>query len=330
MSKVITCIILLFGLLFLSGCNDKNFLNESQIKMIAKEMNENFFEMEMEMKSLSKEFSEILSDDIPSEKNLDIEKKYIYSKYGLLYNPNYENSSSGVLTGYTRIDDKLEEKLFKSELIEEKFIDIYNSYAEIDQVYINDKNGLLRIFPGIDVLVNVLPKENLSAFNFYYLANEIHNKEKKAIWINRPYLDPAGRAWIISLIAPSYDENNELLGVLGFDMVINNLRKQYLKKNMFLVNSDGNLIAFDNSLTDIFEIITLEKSLYYEIVMKEKYLCNSYNLSKNKDIVIRELFNNIIENEGSYFKYEIDNKYIIVVEKIDVIDSYLVELILVD
>ena len=328
MSKVITCIMLLFGLLFLSGCNDKDLLNQSDIKIIAKEMNENFFEIEIEIESLSKEFSKILSDDIPTEKFLEIENKYIYSKHGLLYNPNYENCSAGVLTGYTRIDDNLEEKLFKSELIEEKFIDIYNSYAEIDQVYINDKNGLLRIFPGIDVLINVFPKGNLSAFNFYYLANEIHNKEKKAIWINRPYLDPAGRAWIISLIVPSYNDNNELLGVLGFDMVITNLRKQYLKKNMFLVNSDGNLIAFDNSLTDIFEIISLDKSSYYEMVMKEKYLCNSYNLSKNKDIVIRELFNNIIQNEGSYFKYKIDNEYIVVVEKVDVIDSYLVELIL--
>jgi hypothetical protein len=260
----------------------------------------------------------------------EISEEYKYSKYGMLYNPIYANNSSAVLTGYKEIDEDLKEKLYKSKLIENKFIDVYNKFAEIDQVYVIDKNGLLRIFPGIDILINILPKENFYEFNFHNLENEIFDENDTSVWINKPYVDLFGIDCIISLIGLSFNDDDELVGIIGFNLMIDNLRKQYLKKNMFLVNSNGYLIMCDNSLNNLFEIPDIANSLYYEPIMKEKYLSECYNLSKNKNILIRNLFDKILLTEDEFFNYEIYNDYVVVVEKIDVIDSYLVELIILN
>ncbi len=327
MFRKIIFVVLLVSVLVFNGCSSTKFVDTSEIKAIAKQINENFSEIEIEMDVITKEFSSAISSDIVFE---EISEEYKYSKYGMLYNPIYINNSSAVLTGYKTIDKELKEKLYKSKLVENKFIDIYNKFAEIDQVYVSDKNGLLRIFPGIDILINILPKENFYEFDFHNLENETFDEKNRSVWINKPYIDPFGIDCIISLIGLSFNDDDELVGIIGFNLIIDNLRKQYLKKNMFLVSSDGYLIMCDSSLNNLFEIGDIANPLYYEPIMEEKYLSECYNLSKNKNILIRFLFEKILQTTEGHFNYEADNKYIVVVEKIDIIDSYLVELIIVN
>ena len=58
-------------------------------------------------------------------------------------------------------------------------------------------------------------------YNFYYLADEKHNPERKSVWTD-VYLDPAHKGWLLSIIAPIY-KGNTLEGVTGIDISLKNL-----------------------------------------------------------------------------------------------------------
>ncbi|MDM8533907.1 hypothetical protein QUF55_04290 [Clostridiaceae bacterium HSG29] len=326
--KIMFFIVILILTVFLSGCGNNYSSDIKEVNDTAKIIENDFLILENNINKIAVSFSEIMETEISEKDMNDIKKKYKYSENGILYNPIYTDCSSGILSGYHEIDELLEEKLFKSEIIDKEFINVYNEFAIIDQVYLNSNDGLLRIYPGAELILGVNPKEEFSEFHFYYLADEEHNKEKKSVWLLRPYRDPVTQKWAVSLIAPSY--GSEILCVIGFDFLIDNLKKQYLKKDMFLVSSDGNIIMTDNSYDEIFGLPNIENVSFYESFMGEIYLSDSYNLKKNKDNRVRELLDEIIKNNGEQFIYKLDRKYTVIVEKIDVIDSYLVKMISMD
>jgi hypothetical protein len=54
------------------------------------------------------------------------------------------------------------------------------------------------------VLSQYEAKMDIPSFNFYYLADSKHNPERKSLWLSEPYVDPAGRGWMVSAVAPVY------------------------------------------------------------------------------------------------------------------------------
>jgi len=326
--KIIFYIVILILIVLLNGCSNNYSSDTEEINESAKIIENDFSLLENEINKIAASYSEIMGTKFSKKDINDIKNKYKYSKNGILYNPIYTDSSSGLLSGYKRIDELLEEKLYKSEIIDNEFIDVYNEFAIIDQVYLNSSDGLLRVYPGAELISGVNPKENFSEFHFYYLADEEHNKEKKAVWLLRPYRDPVTHKWAVSLIAPSY--SNELLCVIGFDLLIENIKKQYLEEDMILVASDGNIIMSDDSYNEVFGLSNIDNIYFYETFMGEMYLGDNYNLKKNKDNRVRELFDEIINNDGKQFAYTLDRKYTVIVEKIDVIDSYLIRMVSMD
>ena len=316
-------ILILIGLL--NACSVKYSSDINEVRDVAKIIENDFSKIEKNINEISKSFSEIMENEFSEERINNISKKYKYSMNGILYNPIFTDCSSALLSGYKEIDESLEQRLYKSELIDKEFIDIYNKWPIIDQIYLNSKDGILRVYPGVELISNVAPKENFSEFHFYYLADESHNKEKKSVWLLKPYLDPVTKKWATSLISPSY--RDELLCVIGFDFLIENLRKQYLKEDMFLVSSDGNIIVTDSYYNELFGLTNIDNISYYETYMGEIYLSNNYNFKKNKNPEVRKLFEKIIENGGKQFTYEIYGEYTVIVEEIDVIDSFLVKMI---
>ncbi len=326
--KILFYIVILVLIALLSGCGNNYTSDIKEVNDTAEIIENDFSLLENNINKIAASYSEIMETKLSEKDMNDIKKKYKYSENGILYNPIYTDCSSGLLSGYKEIDELLEERLYKSEIIDKEFIDSYNKFAIIDQVYLNSSDGLLRVYPGVELISGVSPKEAFSEFHFYYLADEEHNKEKKGVWLLRPYRDPVTQKWAVSLIAPSY--SNELLCVIGFDFLIENLKKQYLEDDMFLVSSDGNIIISDDSYNEIFGLPNIESIYFYETFMGEMYSGDSYNLKKNKDIRVRELFDEIIKNDVEQFTYKLDRKYTVIVEKIDVIDSYLIKMISMD
>lgn len=91
----------------------------------------------------------------------------------------------------------------------------------IQQVYFNTKDSLNHIYPPFDTDTQYESTIEIPIFNFYYLADAIHNPSRQDVWTEL-YLDPAGSGWMLSNIAPVY-LNQTLAGVAGIDITIENL-----------------------------------------------------------------------------------------------------------
>lgn len=323
--KKLLIIIIIISFIYV-GCENQNSRKYVEIKDKAISFNERLREIEKEIIDVSNNYSKIIDSEIDDSLLKKIEKKYKMSENGILYNPIYNNTTTGILSGYSIIDSELKKELFKSELITDEFINAYNKYSEIDQIYIINEKGLLRIYPGFNVIKKVIPRLDFSKYKFFYLTNKRHNSDKDLVWINKPYLDPAGRSWVITVYFPAYDDSDNMLGSVGMDLMLSNLKEKYIEKNMFLVNNKGELILIDESIEQIFNLRPIKELVYYENIMANKILDQEYNMINNKDKSVRKLFSQIEKNSGKVFYYKLDKKYMVISEKINTIDSYLVKL----
>lgn len=92
---------------------------------------------------------------------------------------------------------------------------------------------------------------NIPTFNFYYLADKIHNPQQKVVWTDA-YLDPAGLGWMISAIAPVY-KGDFLEGVVGIDVTIDQLITNILSIQLpytsmaMLVDEKGHILGMSKA-----------------------------------------------------------------------------------
>ena len=128
-----------------------------------------------------------------------------------------------------------------------------NPYAV--QTYINTASQLSRGMPfvngefkwvdGTEQFAN-LP--DVTAFDFYYLADAVHNPERRPKWTEL-YWDPAGLGWMVSSIAPVY-RGDDLAAVVGIDITLERIVKGILNLQVeqsgfaFLMSDGGQAIAF--------------------------------------------------------------------------------------
>jgi two-component system, sensor histidine kinase ChiS len=137
-----------------------------------------------------------------------------------------------------------------------------NPYAV--QTYINTASQLSRGMPfvngefkwvdGTEQFAN-LP--DVTAFDFYYLADATHNPERQPKWTEL-YWDPAGLGWMVSSIAPVY-RGNDLVAVTGIDITLDRIVKGLLNLQVeqtgfaFLMSDRGQAIAFPDRAADFLE-----------------------------------------------------------------------------
>jgi C4-dicarboxylate-specific signal transduction histidine kinase len=150
---------------------------------------------------------------------------------------------------------------------------------------------------------------DIPAFNFYYLADQEHNPDKKAVWVDEPYVDPAGRGWMISAIAPVY-YNDRLVGVPGMDVTVNKIIDKYLEghSSVFILDKTGVLVAVNHKLVHLLCLPPLDNHEYLETIKSDKYRKNDYNLLKSKDRIIREMAKSIISAQKEDYAFSIDKK----------------------
>lgn len=314
-------VVLLIGII-LTGCFNEYSDETEAVKSTANKINNDLLLIEETINEGGFSF-ELLSDtSLTRAEILKINKQYERTPYGIYYNKNALNST-GILTGYKFINYSLRKRLFKTQLLENILIEAYNTHSLIDQAYYIEGNGLLRIYPSIRVTDNFTPRTNFLEIRVF---ENINRKGEDVLeWFTVPFLNPSGRNWVISLFNPIYHEG-VFQGVLGCDIVTSNFENQYLKKNMLIINRNGDIISIDSSLFQLFNIEERESDVYYEEVMAGKLPNKDYNLNNSRMKDIRVLYKRIINNESN-FTIELDQKYFVISEKIDVIDSYLIKII---
>jgi hypothetical protein len=179
----------------------------------------------------------------------------------------------------------------------------YNSILSINnnivQVYFNSYDSMNRLCPYMDDALNQYPHDiNIPIYNFYYLADQKHNPKKEVVWTDA-YLDPAGKGWMISAIAPVY-QKDFLEGVVGIDVTLEKILLNILSIKLpytsfaLLVVKDGNIIAMNQQLEPIVGIKELTDHNYNKPIKE--------TISKPKDFNIYKQNNPLIQKIGKVVK----------------------------
>ena len=182
------------------------------------------------------------------------------------------------------------EKAIGTEVLDSFYNTILHSNRNIAQVYFNSFDSMNRLCPFMEDALTQYPHDiDIPKYNFYYLADKVHNPEKKVVW-TEAYLDPAGQGWMISAIAPVYKEEF-LEGVVGIDVTIDKLITNMLsiklpyESSAMLVDESGNILAMNSSLESILGIKELKKHEYDAPVTTTISKPKDFNLFTNNNPV---------------------------------------------
>ena len=192
-------------------------------------------------------------------------------------------------SGYHPVGVAQREKAAQLSAIDPALVAVVETNSLIAQAYINTWDSLNRIYPGVDVLGQFVPKLDITKFSFYYLADEQHDPERKVAWTNG-YVDPAGQGWMISAIAPVY-VNNHLEAVVGIDVTISQLVGQLLSNRQafgaysILVDAQGSIMAMPAAAEQTFGLKELTNVDYATYAKADTFKPEQFDITKRADTV---------------------------------------------
>lgn len=293
--------------LFVS-CNNKQKQEQTQTRLhqIANSINHDFEIFQSEIQKLA---SSIELMYVNKQFNFEDSTNYGISTDGCIYKKTNDGGSAIYVSSKTSYSKELVDIINFTAPCDSAFKRIINTYPSAVQVYYNDSNNYNRIYPFFDVITQYPPDIEIIDYNFYYLANSEHNPERKATWVKEPYVDPAGRGWMVSAIAPVY-VNNQHVGVPGIDITINTIIDTYLENDptILLLDEKGVVIAGSEDLLGMLYLPPLKNHKYIETIKSDSYLKDDFNLYKSKSGEVRLLAEALFKQQSpEIFEYTINN-----------------------
>ena len=158
----------------------------------------------------------------------------------------------------------------------------------IVQAYINTHDSLNRIWPWIDAASLYDPGMNIPDFNFYYEADARHNPARAVVWTDA-YVDPAGKGWLVSAIAPAY-RGDFLEAVVGTDVTIDRIVDDVLSQHipwqgfLLLIGKSGTLLALPPQGETLFELRELTAHDYVDAIRADTFKPDAFNVNHRHDL----------------------------------------------
>jgi hypothetical protein len=257
--------------------------------------------------------------------------KYEQSDNGTLVKPQKGSTSSIYVSGHYVINDEIMQVVRCTEPLDSAFKSAMMDMSPlITQEYYIERHDYIRLYPYVDVISQFEPKQDIDNYNVYNLSAFESNPSKSVKLISDPFVDPAGRGWMISSVAPVY-YNDEMEGVVGIDIAIEAMRKKYLSldsSNLMLIDSSGYVMIMNENKTGLLEMPPLKTHKYLKIVKNDEYLSDEYNVLKNKNKDVRDAFTELIRNDKNSVTLHInEDNYYMVSYKIQGLCWYIVRLI---
>jgi len=260
-------------------------------------------------------------------KNFELDDKpsFKYANNGMFYKSENNGGSSVVVSKNTKITEDVKKKLINSEVFDKTFRSIVEGNDMIIATYFNSYDNLNRYYPFIENSYNAFASNIvMENYNFYFNANLKNNPEKKVVWTD-VYLDPAGQGWMLSSIAPIYN-NSFLEGVSGIDVTVEMIIDKFLNFKLpyngksFLIDEKGSVIAMPKEIANILKVQNPEKYIYN---LNEKISKTVY-----KDKIVVDTISKVIKDLPYSNNLKINgNKYLIFSEKVKKTSWYVISLI---
>ncbi|MEI6279970.1 MAG: hypothetical protein WCQ16_11415 [Verrucomicrobiae bacterium] len=223
--------------------------------------------------------------------------KYEFSKSGAFHKPVNDGTGGLWISGAVPITEDVREAAYLTDPLDKDLIRIVREFPEVNQSYYNDRNSMNRIYPWFDAISQYPPKMNIPDFNFYYLADEKHNPSRGAVWVDEPYVDPAGRGWVVSAIAPVY-QGEQLLGVAGLNVAIDTIVDRYFKDSgipLVVLARNGVVVAGTENAIELLGLPPLKDHKYLETVKQDTFKPDEYNVAKSQMPGLRDMAAAILE-----------------------------------
>jgi signal transduction histidine kinase len=179
------------------------------------------------------------------------------------------------------------EKLERLAALDPLLRDITRSHALIVQAYVNTHDSLNRIWPWIDTAAVFDPAMNIPDFNFYYEADASHNPARAVVWTDA-YVDPAGKGWLVSAIAPVY-RGEFLEAVVGADVTIDRIVADVLSQDvpwegfLILIGKSGTLLALPPQGERLFNLRELKEHDYDDAIRADTFKPEEFNVYRRAD-----------------------------------------------
>lgn len=164
-----------------------------------------------------------------------------------------EKSSNVGVSALTTLDESLYLHLIKTVHLDTLLQQIVINNPNLVAAYYTIEESAWRIYPALDIpkevaAGNFQPDLIVQNYPFYYPATASYNPDRSIVWTS-PYQDVTHRGWMISALAPVYDQDT-LKGVVGVDYTISRLIEgildipfQQAGAYAFLVDSMGEIAA---------------------------------------------------------------------------------------
>ena len=232
--------------------------------------------------------------------------------------PGADTSLSTVIILNSSLDrKKAEEEVLWTNTLDEVFAGVIRNNPMAVQIYSNSAMQVSRVYPAYDARNIVDADIDVTGFNFFYEADLAHNPSKSLVWIPEPYVDPAGKGWILSLVHPVY-EGEELFAVIGVDFTVSEIIQRYLDSaegELVLVNANGDIVAGKADAIESLSMPPLKNHVYNETIRADYFRISDFNLFSSKSKEVRKMAQRfIMEKEGKFdFREEPKLKYAICV-----------------
>ena len=215
------------------------------------------------------------------------------------------------VSGAVKVDAKVMEAVCGTQAIDADLMRIPKENPAVVQAYYNDKNSYNRIYPPFDVLPQYPPGMQIPSYNFYYQADASHNPRHRVVWVKDPYVDPAGRGWMISCIAPVY-QNDNLEGVCGLDITVESIVRNFdfegSNRMCLLAAADGTVVATGETLIQILRLPALKNHRYVDTVRSDTFRSEDYNMLKSRSLAIRTMAATLLINGKSSAPLDLDEE----------------------
>ena len=232
---------------------------------------------------------------------------------GVLHRP--EAVARGVpavfVSGVVPVGEEILRTVLGTEAVDPVLREVVETNEEVVQSYYNDRNSYNRIYPPFDVLTQYPPGMNIPEYNFYYLADARHNPERRPVWVRDPYVDPAGRGWMVSCVAPVY-VGDLLEGVAGLDItvesIVRSLDLEGGNELVLLISEDGTVVAAGELTIRILRLPPLKNHRYVDTVRSDTFRSEDYNLRRSSSLAIRQVVDRLLAHPEAVDVLEIDRQ----------------------
>lgn len=326
-------LVLKFALITFFGCNTENRFDDitefELLDSIITTLEVELMPLEVEIEELAAFSSQLYAKE-DSLVSIAAKEKYIIDKNDWFFNPNLANNESTVFISLLAPNRAQSvDEVYLTEPLDQRFKNIVEKYPMVAQVYYNTESQLSRLYPPYDLVNTIDPDIDVTAFNFYYLGDEVRNPERKHLWVEEIYIDPAGRGWILSIIHPVYF-NNEFKGVLGIDITLADLMRYFLAKfdeSLVIIDNDGTIVAGSGKAIEALSMPPLRNHTYVQTILADNFRKEDFNLFKSKSKEVRQMASKfLLEKEGA-FEFNLEGyDYKAFCRKMNMINWYLINL----